>query len=86
MLSLLQIQNGRQSFPHLELLIYVYMMPLKSVLKRQLILQYNGYSLESSVGFFLSVIILRKFISKLMIVVPFVRMKVRLYTPCIFYV
>ena len=44
------------SFPHLELLIYVYMMPLKSVLQRQLILQYNGYSLESSIGFFLSVI------------------------------
>ena len=58
MLFLLQFQSGTLNCLHLDLLTYVYMMFIKFVLKLLLILRYNGYSIEFSIKFFLSIFIL----------------------------
>ena len=62
MLFLLPFQSGTRNCLHLDLLTYsfVYMMFLKFVLKLLLILQYNCYSIELSIEFFLSNFILKK--------------------------
>lgn len=44
----------------MDLIIYVYKMCLKFVLKLLWIFYYNGYNIEFFIGFFLYVIILKK--------------------------
>ena len=60
MLFLFQFQSGTRNCLHLDLQTYVYMMFLKFVLKRLLILQYNGYSIELFIEFYLSIFIFKK--------------------------
>ena len=60
MIFLLQFQNGTLNYLYLDPLTHVYMMFLKFVFKILLILKFNGYNIEFSTEFFLSIPIFEK--------------------------